>query len=100
MRLRVLLFLVFLLPLSFAGQQTAQQPSTTSRQVPLRSTSIGPSTGRHYTNVNGHRVHSPMAAPSALVEATAKCNDGTYSFSQHARGTCSHHGGVSTWLIH
>jgi hypothetical protein len=32
------------------------------------------------------------------VGATAQCGDGTYSFSRHARGTCSHHGGVSRWL--
>lgn len=30
--------------------------------------------------------------------ATAQCNDGTYSFSQHRSGTCSHHGGVKRWL--
>jgi hypothetical protein len=24
--------------------------------------------------------------------------DGTYSFSQSRRGTCSHHGGVAKWL--
>ena len=30
--------------------------------------------------------------------ATARCNDGTYSFSQHHSGTCSHHGGVAVWL--
>jgi len=29
---------------------------------------------------------------------TAICNDGTYSYSQHRRGTCSHHGGVREWL--
>jgi hypothetical protein len=29
--------------------------------------------------------------------ATAKCNDGTYSYSQHRQGTCSHHGGVNVW---
>ena len=27
--------------------------------------------------------------------ATARCNDGTYSFSQTRSGTCSHHGGVA-----
>ncbi|WP_246281870.1 DUF3761 domain-containing protein [Fodinicola acaciae] len=26
------------------------------------------------------------------------CRDGTYSYSQHRRGTCSHHHGVATWL--
>ena len=30
--------------------------------------------------------------------ATAQCTDGTYSFSQHHSGTCSHHGGVAVWL--
>src|SRR5439155_18767336 len=30
--------------------------------------------------------------------ATARCVDGTYSFSQHHSGTCSHHGGVAVWL--
>jgi hypothetical protein len=29
---------------------------------------------------------------------TAKCVDGTYSFSAHSKGTCSGHGGVSEWL--
>ena len=28
----------------------------------------------------------------------ARCNDGTISYSQHSRGTCSHHGGVASWL--
>jgi len=36
-----------------------------------------------------------VAAPPG---ATARCNDGTYSFSQHHSGTCSHHGGVAQWL--
>lgn len=54
----------------------------------------------HYTNKSGNTVHSPAhtksgAAPSG---ASAKCGDGSYSFSQHHRGTCSHHGGVSAWL--
>ena len=30
--------------------------------------------------------------------ATAICKDGTYSYSQSRSGTCSHHGGVKTWL--
>ncbi len=30
--------------------------------------------------------------------ATAVCRDGTYSYSQHRQGTCSHHGGVDNWL--
>jgi hypothetical protein len=41
-------------------------------------------------------VSSSAAAPPP--GATALCRDGTYSFSQHHSGTCSHHGGVATWL--
>ena len=37
----------------------------------------------------------PSAVPTG---ATAQCRDGTYSFSKHRSGTCSHHGGVATWL--
>ncbi|MEN9649818.1 MAG: hypothetical protein RL094_785 [Candidatus Parcubacteria bacterium] len=29
--------------------------------------------------------------------ATAKCKDGTYSFSKNHKGTCSHHKGVLKW---
>jgi Protein of unknown function (DUF3761) len=35
---------------------------------------------------------------SAPPGATARCRDGTYSFSTHHSGTCSHHGGVAAWL--
>jgi len=38
------------------------------------------------------------AAGSTPAGATARCRDGTYSFSQHHSGTCSHHGGVAAWL--
>ena len=38
------------------------------------------------------------ASGSAPPGATAQCNDGTYSYSQHHSGTCSHHGGVAVWI--
>ncbi|MFE3887074.1 DUF3761 domain-containing protein [Streptomyces lydicus] len=34
----------------------------------------------------------------APAGASAQCNDGTYSYSAHRRGTCSHHHGVAVWL--
>ena len=37
-------------------------------------------------------------APSHPNGATAQCNDGTFSYSAHRSGTCSHHGGVATWF--
>ena len=37
-------------------------------------------------------------AGSGASSPTARCRDGSYSFSQHRSGTCSHHGGVAQWL--
>lgn len=51
-----------------------------------------------YVNVRGNCVHRPVHADRAPIGATAKCRDGTYSFSQSRRGTCSWHGGVAVWL--
>ena len=57
------------------------------------------SNDRHYTNSNGQQVHSPAYSPGGVpAGATAQCSDGTYSFSQHRSGTCSHHGGVAKWF--
>ena len=52
----------------------------------------------YYINKSGHRVHRPMHSNSVPAGASAKCRDGTYSFSEHRRGTCSYHGGVAMWL--
>jgi hypothetical protein len=41
-------------------------------------------------------VAGAAAAPPS--GATALCRDGTYSYSKHHSGTCSHHGGVKRWL--
>jgi hypothetical protein len=40
----------------------------------------------------------PPPAPGPPAGATAICNDGTYSSSQHRRGTCSSHGGVREFI--
>jgi hypothetical protein len=54
--------------------------------------------GASYVNSSGHCVRRPVAAPRTPSGASAQCRDGTYSFSEHRRGTCSHHGGVAQWL--
>ncbi|KMY85090.1 hypothetical protein BUMB_03261 [Candidatus Paraburkholderia calva] len=53
----------------------------------------------HYTNRDGNSVHSSARSRSSAVPhgATARCRDGSYSFSQHRSGTCSRHGGVAQW---
>jgi Protein of unknown function (DUF3761) len=51
---------------------------------------------RYYENRDHHTVHSPSQTYSGQrpPDASAQCADGSYSFSEHYRGTCSHHGGV------
>lgn len=53
-----------------------------------------------YTNRDGNAVHAPARSLSGKAPegATARCRDGTYSFSRHHSGTCSRHGGVAGWL--
>ncbi|MCU1398854.1 MAG: hypothetical protein JWN62_1963 [Acidimicrobiales bacterium] len=92
-----------------AASQTTQPttapthpPATTAPPPPPATTSQAPSPAGcgddSYIDVDGNCVPSPVDAPSAPDGATAQCNDGTYSFSQHHQGTCSHHGGVAVWL--
>ena len=69
--------------------------------VPKAQSALPPqlSNDRYYTNSDGQQVHSPAYSPGGVPSgATAQCVDGTYSFSQHRSGTCSHHGGVAKWL--
>ncbi len=69
-------------------------PAPTSKAV----VPSNPAPNGTYTNTYGNEVPSPYYAPSAPAGASARCRDGTYSFSQSRRGTCSHHGGVEEWL--
>ena len=72
-----------------AQPQTQTQPSTETHL----------SNDNYYTNSAGNTVHSPAYSNNGIpAGASARCGDGTYSFSQSRRGTCSHHGGVATWL--
>jgi uncharacterized protein DUF3761/SH3 domain-containing protein len=79
--------------------QTPATTTTTERaDSPVTSSRTRPSTSRSYINVDGERIPSPVFSEERPAGATARCRDGSYSFSQHRRGTCSHHGGVAVWL--
>ncbi|UIJ44825.1 DUF3761 domain-containing protein [Sphingomonas cannabina] len=54
--------------------------------------------GAYYRSADGHVVHRPVFEDRRPPGATARCRDGSWSFSHSRRGTCSHHGGVGTWL--
>ena len=75
----------------YAQFLTKSVPATTT-------TAVAQEPIRHYTNSYGNTVQSPTRYNKAPAGATALCRDGSYSFSQSRRGTCSHHGGVARWL--
>jgi ribosomal protein L37E len=88
----------------------AQQLLTERKQAKIEKPSETPKTesNKSSTEVSGYRS-SPTASvskkpsnenPSQVLQnsgATAKCRDGSLSYSAHRRGTCSHHGGVAVW---
>ncbi len=88
-----------------SAQLTAEQKGAVAKsahqQVPKQAQSpqqSGLSNNNYYTNSDGRQVHSPAYSNTVPSGATAQCRDGSYSFSQHRQGTCSHHGGVARWL--
>ena len=82
------------------AQPINQQQEIEVKKAPEPAKQAIPSTAPNgtYVNVDGNNVPRPYAAPSAPAGASARCRDGTYSFSQHRSGTCSHHGGVAVWF--
>jgi hypothetical protein len=83
---------------SSPASSSASTPNA-ARQSPTPATAGGSSSSDYYTNSRGVRVRRPTPSENGPPPgATAQCRDGSYSFSQSRRGTCSHHGGVSRWL--
>lgn len=97
------------------GYKTDNAAADSSRYI------TGPRGGCYYLNGNGNKTYvdhsfcgredtqaasarnlSPPTVKSAADTpassgASAKCADGSLSFSATRRGTCSHHGGVAEW---
>ncbi len=71
------------------------KPTVAPLQAPVPVIDAGCGT---YINSAGNEVARPCPANNVPAGATARCGDGTYSYSQSRRGTCSHHGGVAQWL--
>lgn len=95
--MRTIIFvLVALLTFGSAQAQYQQPPSS----APATASSVRLIEHGYYTNVSGQSVHRPAHTVGNVVPAgaSAQCRDGSYSFSTHRRGTCSHHGGVAQWL--
>jgi hypothetical protein len=84
------------------------QPAWVARLVPATAFARGcfqPDEARleshqHYhSRRDGCDVHGPAKTPDGAKPegASAKCRDGTWSFSHTRSGTCSRHGGVERW---
>lgn len=99
-KLLVALLLAALAALDAHADDKSPANSTPPSAQSASSVSTALSNDKHYVNKDGNEVHSPAktANGQAPAGATARCGDGSYSFSQHRSGTCSHHGGVATWL--
>jgi hypothetical protein len=95
----LLVFALIQLALPQAQPKASPTPTPVTSSAPP-ATKAGPCGPDYYRNVNGMCVHRPVQTQSGVVPkgATAQCRDGSYSFSQHRRGTCNHHGGVAKWL--
>ena len=96
--LSITLFSNLLVPVSSAqNRPTVQAPSQNTSTHDTRDKVKCDDNGT-YVNSQGQKVKRPEPCSGAPAGATAQCRDGTYSFSQSRRGTCSHHGGVAKWL--
>ncbi|MEV5838574.1 DUF3761 domain-containing protein [Nocardia sp. NPDC052112] len=84
-------------PTSVAPPAAAPIPPAPAPPAPLAQ-SQSTCGNDSYLNADNQCIHRPQSAPAAPPGATARCADGTYSYSQTRSGTCSHHGGVTAWL--
>jgi hypothetical protein len=74
-------------------EQEAQE-----KHAEQQSQRLAECTNGTYVNAAGNTVCKPVESSTQPAGATAECEDGTYSFSESRSGTCSHHGGVRSWL--
>ncbi len=99
-QLLVVIALLCFLPAYVYADATSQHAPDTQTQSSFTPDENGLDSHQHYINKDGQVIHSPSKSKTGEIPtgASAQCVDGTYSFSRHRRGTCSHHGGVATWL--
>ncbi len=86
-----------------AGIQPEKTPGTPSKQSAVNNQptqpfrSITSPTVINEPGVNESQVDESRST-ELLTTATARCKDGTLSFSAIRQGACSRHGGVAEWL--
>lgn len=89
-----------------AGNQVLFQSATEAESAGYRAArncngSSPPGSGGSALNsvapVSTRKQQPLTETKSAPAGASARCRDGSLSYSQSRRGTCSHHGGVAVW---
>jgi outer membrane biosynthesis protein TonB len=85
-------------PKTSAPKAAAPKAPAPAPTTPAKAPAASCDSADHYVNSSGNCVPRPVQAATAPSGASAKCKDGTYSFSQHRSGTCSGHSGVAQWL--
>jgi len=104
---RPALAMLFAFVVSHSGVAAKEAPASSPAASAIVVSTIRPppnesqlSVHTTYQSRDGVTVHSPAQSTTDAVPsgASAQCRDGTYSFSLHRSGTCSHHGGVGMWL--
>ncbi|MFJ3765243.1 DUF3761 domain-containing protein [Streptomyces sp. NPDC090082] len=81
-----------------ASSNTSGSSTGSSTTSSNGSSSAGSDSGSSSAGSDSGSSSSSDDSPQAPAGATAQCNDGSFSYSAHRRGTCSHHGGVAVWL--
>jgi hypothetical protein len=72
-------------------------PPTTPATAPPGSPPVAPPPAQPPASHAPSTGRAPSQPPVA-GQPTARCKDGTMSYSKHHSGSCSHHGGVAQWL--
>lgn len=72
-------------------------PTATHHTSTHHATTSGGSSGGGSSSSGGSSSTHTEPPVDDHGGATALCNDGTFSFSAHHQGTCSHHGGVAVF---